>query len=324
MSDNNNTKKTHQPDLEEHEDSGATVQKVPRLEGDESNNTSEVGDQEQQDQREANQLADLYTAAEQQRRMIEQEIKQSPLISDKIDITSLAEEYQKDDPAVQAKIQEIAKKYSHIRKVRGDGNCFFRAFTYALFEQILEAGGAKEAEMQRIHKIITESKDKLVSQGFPEFAIEDFQETFLDQYEQLVVSQVQQFKNNNSSQQDQALKELLSSFCQQAISDYLISYMRFLVSGYLREHDVEYEPFLMGKTVDQFCKEEVEPMGVESDHIHIIALSAALGVGVRVEYLDSRSSQMAHTTNTGANDDTSRITITLLYRPGHYDILYPR
>lgn len=31
---------------------------------------------------------------------------------------------------------------------------------------------------------------------------------------------------------------------------------------------------------------EVEPMYKESDHIHIIALSNALNVGVRVKYMD--------------------------------------
>lgn len=68
------------------------------------------------------------------------------------------------------------------------------------------------------------------------------------------------------------------------------------------------------------CLQEVEPMYKESDHIHIIALSAALKVGVRVRYMDRGSTPevIAHDFPEGCSP-----AIDLLYRPGHYDILYP-
>lgn len=58
----------------------------------------------------------------------------------------------------------------------------------------------------------------------------------------------------------------------------------------------------------------------ESDHIHIIALSAALNVGVRVEYMDrgEGAEVIAHDFPEGCQP-----RVHLLYRPGHYDILYP-
>ena len=33
-------------------------------------------------------------------------------------------------------------------------------------------------------------------------------------------------------------------------------------------------------TVEQFCRRYVEPMGEESDHIHIVAITDALQVGL--------------------------------------------
>lgn len=59
----------------------------------------------------------------------------------------------------------------------------------------------------------------------------------------------------------------------------------------------------------------------ESDHIHIIAICAALGASVRVEYFDR--GQDAHVV---AHDfpDGEQPTVFLLYRPSHYDILYPK
>ena len=60
-------------------------------------------------------------------------------------------------------------------------------------------------------------------------------------------------------------------------------------------------------------------MAKESDHIHIIALTSALGVRVRVEYMDRG---MGPTCNHHDFPEDSRPQIHLLYRPGHYDILY--
>lgn len=85
----------------------------------------------------------------------------------------------------------------------------------------------------------------------------------------------------------------------------------------------------------QFCKASVEPMGEESDHVHIIALSDALGVPIRVMYLDRSSCDAGnisvnhHDFSPEANSSDAAAAaekpyITLLYRPGHYDILYPK
>lgn len=69
-----------------------------------------------------------------------------------------------------------------------------------------------------------------------------------------------------------------------------------------------------------FMLQEVEPMYKESDHIHIIAMSTALGTGVRVRYMDrgAGTEVTAHDFPEGATP-----AVHLLYRPGHYDILYP-
>ncbi|KAJ8429151.1 hypothetical protein Cgig2_010017 [Carnegiea gigantea] len=87
-----------------------------------------------------------------------------------------------------------------------------------------------------------------------------------------------------------------------------------------------------------FCKSSVEPMGEESDHVHIIALSDTLGVPIRVVYLDRSSCDtgvvsvnhhdfipVGASNVTGVADSAGiKPYITLLYRPGHYDILYPK
>ena len=60
-------------------------------------------------------------------------------------------------------------------------------------------------------------------------------------------------------------------------------------------------------------------MGKESDHIQIIGLTSALGVPVRVEYMDRGEGDQC---NHHHFPEDSNPVVTLLYRPGHYDILY--
>jgi len=68
-----------------------------------------------------------------------------------------------------------------------------------------------------------------------------------------------------------------------------------------------------------FLLQEVEPMGKESDHIHITALTAATGVPVRIEYLSRGEGEPI---NHHDFPEGSTPKIHLLYKPGHYDILY--
>jgi ubiquitin thioesterase protein OTUB1 len=58
----------------------------------------------------------------------------------------------------------------------------------------------------------------------------------------------------------------------------------------------------------------------ESDHIHVIAITKATNVPVRVVYMD-RSDQDETTEHNFPEDSTSP-KLDILYRPGHYDILY--
>jgi len=69
-------------------------------------------------------------------------------------------------------------------------------------------------------------------------------------------------------------------------------------------------------------------MGRESDHIHIATLTTSVAVPVRVEYVD-RGGTTAAATNHELTvnhhdfpDDSTPPKICLIYRPGHYDILY--
>lgn len=89
-----------------------------------------------------------------------------------------------------------------------------------------------------------------------------------------------------------------------------------LVQAYIKENRILYEAFV-DDDLDHWCLKEVEAVDNESDHVQILAVVNAFDIGVVIE-------------NLGANKiDTMRfpeemqnIFIHMLFRPGHYDILY--
>ncbi|KAL3599354.1 hypothetical protein D5086_007272, partial [Populus alba] len=222
-----------------------------------------------------------------------------PFVGDKEPLSALAAEYQSGSPILLQKIKVLGDKYVAIRRTRGDGNCFFRSFMFSYLEHILEK--QDRAEVDRIKANVEECRKTLQSLGYVDFTFEDFFALFLEQLDDVL-------QGNETSISHE---ELLNRSRDQSVSDY-------------------------GELLDKVM---VEPMGEESDHVHITALSDALGVPIRVVYLDRSSCDAGGVSvnhhdfvpaprnlpsATGAGSESINPFITLLYRPGHYDILYPK
>ncbi|CAN1187774.1 OVARIAN TUMOR DOMAIN-containing deubiquitinating enzyme 1 [Linum perenne] len=223
-----------------------------------------------------------------------------PFIGEREPLSALAAEYQSGNVILQQKIQLLSEQYAAIRRTRGDGNCFFRGFMFAYLEHILRSQDRKEVDRVKLN--VEECRKTLQSLGYADFTFEDFFALFLEQVDSVL-------EGNDDS-------------------------VRFVTSGEIRKRSEFFEPFIFGltnATVEQFCKSSVEPMGEESDHVHITALSDALGVPIRVVYLDRSSSSDGSGVAVNRHDfipegtgATAEPFINLLYRPGHYDILYPK
>ena len=108
-----------------------------------------------------------------------------------------------------------------------------------------------------------------------------------------------------------------------------------MTAAQMKSNPEQYLPFVMAENyidVASFCGGEVEPMRKECGMVQVSALAECMGVRVVIEYMDGRiqegEEKVVHHVfgegngggdNAGKGDRTS---ITLLYRPGHYDILY--
>jgi len=252
-------------------------------------------------------------AIKNQERLIEKEIADKiPFVSIKVPIQELKNDYQIDDGIYQSKIANLERDYTYLRRTRPDGNCFFRAFGFAYFESLLKDNN--QDELDKFIKFTKVSKDELIKLGLPSVTIEDFFDVFLE------------VLNCIKSRQIQTSDDLLEKFCEQTTSDYIVVYFRLITSGYLQQNADMFANFIVGaSSIVEFCKTEVEPMYKESDHIHVVAITSALQVCARIIYMDRGSlvdSVNAH--DFPEQDPPSKPRIHLLYRPGHYDVLYPR
>ena len=124
--------------------------------------------------------------------------------------------------------------------------------------------------------------------------------------------------------EEERIERTFRNMNDDSISNYVVCYMRFIISAYLKRNAEEYQNFISDNiTVHEFCIREVEPMGIECDHLQIISITNsivdALQASIHIEYLDN--SELPHT-NHVLFPDSHKPFLYLLYRPGHYDILY--
>lgn len=236
-----------------------------------------------------------HRQTESQLDAIEAEIRESqPLTSHKKDIATLRENYEKDSNFDKG-VVHLAGSYKAIRTVRGDGNCYYRAFLYSLCETT--------AELDRIIKVIEDSIDQIEACGYERFTVESFWEELLDFLKSLPRDFHEDLNAENS------------------VSDYASWFMRILTAVHIKSDPDRFVHFLDGDYFDvpTFCQREVEPVGKECGMVQVLALAESLGVKVEIEYLDGRDSK---TTRHSFGPENAKTTLTLLYRPGHYDILY--
>ncbi|CAL1172885.1 unnamed protein product [Cladocopium goreaui] len=211
-----------------------------------------------------------------------------------------------ENPDFKQKVEFLVDRFQHMRRARPDGSCFYRSYLFAIFEQMV---GDKERALAFRER----QKDALefcLSVGYERMAIEDFFDDFMELLDAVSV--------------EGATRATLEDLWTDEKDRYLVCWARVLTSAYLKRHEQDFACFLTAhSSVQQFCAQEVDPMTTEADHLQITALSSQLQVPVTVVYLDRSEGSAAE--HPFAHDSTLPFTpIHLLYRPGHYDLIYPK
>ncbi|PNH07985.1 Ubiquitin thioesterase otubain-like [Tetrabaena socialis] len=262
----------------------------------------------------------------QQNLLRAEQAQRSEYVGNEEPLSALKEEYINGNQNFVSKIQKLEATYKAFRRTRGDGNCFYRGLVFAYLEGLLL--NQDMAECERFTSVVQSWKGRLVEGGFQELVFEDAMELLLDQV-----------KAVRKPQSDFGHEGLLINMRDDMVSNMIVMFLRLVTSCEVQLHEDRFFPFILGMydeppaTVELFCQRYVEPMGEESDHLHIVAVAEALQIPVRVVYLDSSGapsgggSGLEVTTHDFVPDSCPPGTtprVHLLYRPGHYDILYPR
>lgn len=263
------------------------------------------------------------TAAEQDQLTVAQmnnilsDIQTTPMVGDRVGVLSaLRAEYARNPMVGFARgIEALDARYASLRRVRKDGNCFYRGFLYRYLEHLCSteasaraASASPCAELVRIKALVAASKAKILGVGYEESAIDMFWEMFgeaLDDVGKLDWPAWHAKMNE-----------------EHGVSMHLVWFMRILSATHMKMHADRFAPFCMDETgacdVSDFCAREVEPVNRECEQVQIIALTEMLDIPVAIEYLDGTSDAPSRL----VFPDGSSPVVELLYRPGHYDVLY--
>lgn len=247
----------------------------------------------------------LFEAYQRQQQDIENEIAQvQALVTVALPTETLLPEYS-DDPVFLAKCRQLCAGYPRIRRTRGDGNCFYRGFGFAYLDQLRSRPPGDAAQLRELCR---QRKDAIIGLGYSAVTVDDFCDAFCDLVETIERGEC-------------TTADLEAVFNNQGQSDYVVVFLRLLVSGHLQRNAEFFQSFLdREQTMRDFCATEVEPMRHESDHIHIIALTQTLETCIAVEYMHREGGGISR--HLFPDSEGSTPVLTLLYRPGHYDIIY--
>ena len=236
---------------------------------------------------------------------------ESPLISDLLSSSTLVKEYQ-DNLDYKDSIKIIADKYQSFRKIRRDGNCFYRGFIYRIFEYI--SIRQNNELYQKFIRKIEEAKDIAKKNNKLLTILNESYNLFLGEF----CSCYNSLLDSNMSCRDYLDKLFHSNNKEKC--NYLVLFIRYCIAEYIRENKILYEAYIEGDLENWIIK-EVEPIDKEADQVLIMACVNLFDIGVKIEYLNKVRNQVIKYPE-GAKDED--FFIVFLYSPGHYDLLYDK
>ncbi|KAL6713587.1 hypothetical protein ACLMJK_009052 [Lecanora helva] len=245
-----------------------------------------------------------------------------PLIGSQQSTSALTDEYAQADPVYVHKTRALPAKFSHYRTLRGDGNCGWRvigALAFGYFETLLRLGDAAKIRVEAAR--LRSCNTMLLATGFSEDAFDLFVDETVDLLEKTAAS----LPNHDGG------ASLLTAFNDAGRSSAITYHFRLLTSAWMKTYPDIYAGFLTGVDVNTYCHQNIEPFTVELDHLGLQCLATAVineaGIAIEVLYLDRSEGEEVNSIHFPVLDGQGKVvqgapTIRLLYRPGHYDLLY--
>ncbi|XP_037481978.1 OVARIAN TUMOR DOMAIN-containing deubiquitinating enzyme 1-like [Triticum dicoccoides] len=192
-------------------------------------------------------------------------------------LLDLAEDYP-DNDIVQEMIKILCQRYVHLKRTRGDGSCFYRAFFFSYLENLGQMQDS-QAEVTRLMEHVAVSRENFCRLKWDKAYFLNPEEYFSS-----VASELNHLVNSvaNGLSSDELQKRSL----QEIMPLRVISLLRLLAETEIRTRIDDYKPFIPGKmNVNQYCWKEVRPLDVKASALAMRALTYALGIPLRLETL---------------------------------------
>ncbi|CAD6907640.1 unnamed protein product [Tilletia controversa] len=277
-----------------------------------------------------------------------------PFVSPLEPISSLTDEFKNGSQSFVRKARWLGQRYKHLHRTRGDGDCFYRSLAFQLVFSLMKANDAQLC--QRMYAHLNNALDILEQVMYDRSVTEDFWAPLRDLLSRIpgCTPTVQGPPLDTDS--------LLTAFNDAETTNCIVVFLRLCLSAWLKLNTEKFGVFLFAldsasgtgepPTMDEFCSQEVEPIGKEADHLQIAALCDFLQVSLDVAYFSRSDPAFAlpDEPGSGGTDGSEQMQAvdivefriekdaserlpgaesprgflhvgTLLYRPGHYDIL---
>lgn len=233
---------------------------------------------------------------------------QGPLVSPLLPLTILHDEFPDTNFAIKLDLLSSQHNFAEIRKCRRDGNCFYRAVAFEIIEKF------KIDPEAAIQKYQTTWKDQLKAVGYEQTIFEDFSDAFWSHLE------------------NESIKVSLQEAWEtdEYTSNMTIMLLRLLTSAHIRSNPEDYLAFIElapqdANSIEKWCERSVDSVGVDADQVQLIALAKALQIEIVVANLGSGlETEDLQVTEFDFRTSEAGHVVYLLYRPGHYDLLYKK
>ncbi|KIW91239.1 uncharacterized protein Z519_08135 [Cladophialophora bantiana CBS 173.52] len=236
-----------------------------------------------------------------------------PLIGRKKPLSDLVTEYAQADPTYVVKTKALEATHSAYRQIKGDGQCGWRGAVFGYFEILLRSGdpGLITQELVRLRSF----EQTMRNVGIDYDIIIDMFDYTWELFDALKAA-IERRDTNEAV--------LLDSLNDENISNSIVYHFKMMTSSFMQLQPDRYEAFLE-MPVQQYCLTRIDPANQEIDHVGLQALTDAVIApaffALEVAYLD-RSTGDEVTSYHFVDNAKGWPTIRLIYRPGHYDIIY--
>ncbi|KAF2867845.1 peptidase C65 Otubain-domain-containing protein [Massariosphaeria phaeospora] len=244
-----------------------------------------------------------------------------PLVGERQSSSAIATEYEAADPVYRIKTAALPDTYAYFRTCRGDGHCGWRAIAFTYFETLLRIGDVNRLEDEEVR--LSSMHNLLNLAGFSQHVYIDWVEEAFDLLRKLA--------NSLRAMDGSGPDILLQTFNDMSTAMAIITYFKLLASAWIQSHPDDFAAFCH-MDLKSYCQLNIEAAQCEIDNVAVVALAESVvkpaGIGLEIMYLDRSPGEEINNTYRAEPTDHTGLPLShppmmrLLYRPGHYDILY--